>query len=120
MNDTWDPWTYKPELGRTPESGSIEGFHVHATDGDLGLVVTETNTPGSSRIVVDVGHFLFGRQVLLPASAVSSIDADQRKVYVDLTKDQIKHSPEPPAETSHEDPEYHGSIKAYYGTMFGG
>ena len=70
------------------------GYHVHATDGDIGKIDEASDDAGSSRLVVDTGPWIFGRKVVLPAGTVQRVDDDEEKVYVDLTKDQIKNSPE--------------------------
>ena len=44
--------------------------------------------------MVDTGPWIFGRKVVLPAGAIETIDLDNHKVVVRLTKDQIKGSPE--------------------------
>jgi hypothetical protein len=44
--------------------------------------------------VVDTGPWIFGKKVLLPAGTINRVDADGGKLYVDLTKEQIKDSPE--------------------------
>ncbi len=46
-----------------------------------------------SYLVVDTGPWIFGKKVLLPASVIQRIDLDDKKVYVRLTKDQIKAAP---------------------------
>jgi hypothetical protein len=45
-------------------------------------------------LVVDVGNWLFGRQVLIALTAVSQIDAEAEKVFLALTKERIENSPE--------------------------
>ena len=91
---------------------------MHATDGDIGKVDHATLDIDSKHVVVDTGPWIFGRQVILPVGTIDRIDYDDEKVYVDLTKDQIKESPEltAPAEA---DPTYHDSIGTYYGGIYG-
>jgi hypothetical protein len=43
--------------------------------------------------VVDTGPWIFGKKVLLPAGTIDRVDSESGKLYVDLTKDQIKDSP---------------------------
>ncbi|HEX6077180.1 MAG TPA: hypothetical protein VFZ32_18200 [Micromonosporaceae bacterium] len=50
-------------------------------------------------LVIDTGPWIFGRKVLLPVGTVQRADHDERKVYVDRTKEQIKESPEYDPET---------------------
>ena len=84
-------WTYNEDLKQITD---LNGFDVAALDGDIGEVDDATYDVGSSYIVVDTGPWIFGKKVLIPASALVRADLDERKVYLRLTKDQIKASPE--------------------------
>ncbi|MFE0085339.1 PRC-barrel domain-containing protein, partial [[Kitasatospora] papulosa] len=86
-------WGYQPTVGHTAGTDLI-GYKVEATDGSIGKVDKHSDDVTSSYLVVDTGVWIFGKHVLLPAGTVSRIDTDDKKVYVDLTKDQIKDSPE--------------------------
>jgi hypothetical protein len=57
--------------------------------------------------------------VILPAGTVQRIDEAEEKVYVDLTKDQIKNSPEWDQTTNGTDDTYRGSLDTYYGGFYG-
>jgi hypothetical protein len=106
-----DLWTYEIVL---PDTTDLEGFDVEATDGSIGKVDEATFDVGSSYIVVDTGPWIFGKKVLLPASAITRVDLDARDVYVRLTKDQIKNSPEFD-EATYRSPEYRNRLGSYYG-----
>jgi hypothetical protein len=108
-----DIWTYRETVTAPP---NIEGHEVEAIDGSIGKVDEATNEVGGSYIVVDTGPWIFGKKVLLPASAIHRLDMDARKVFVRLTKDQIKNSPEFD-ENTYRSPEYRKSIGSYYGAM---
>jgi hypothetical protein len=108
-----DLWTYRDDLQTT----DIEGFDVEATDGGIGHVDEATYDVGSSYIVVDTGPWIFGRKVMIPASAIQRIDLDNRNVYLRLTKDQIKDSPEFD-ESTYTDPTYRDRVGTYYGPIF--
>ena len=84
-------WTYRGDLD---EITNLEGFEVAALDGDIGKIDDATYDVGSSYIVVDTGPWIFGKKVLIPAATVVRVDLDSRKVFLMLTKDQIKDSPE--------------------------
>ena len=84
-------WTYNEDLKQITD---LNGFDVVALDGDIGEVDDATYDVGSSYIVVDTGPWIFGKKVLIAASALVRADLDERKVYLRLTKDQIKASPE--------------------------
>jgi hypothetical protein len=55
---------------------------------------------------------------MLPAGVIDRIDYDARKVYVNLTKDQIHEAPD--YDTEREGGEtYRQDIGTYYGSYFG-
>ena len=115
-----DVWIYrdKSQLGYDPTSGKdITGFKVEALDGSIGKVDNSTNDVGASFVVVDTGPWIFGRKVILPAGTVQRVDEEDRKVYVDLTKDQIKDSPELDQSTT-DDPAYRDRLGTYYGEFY--
>jgi hypothetical protein len=89
---TVNMWTYSAEYLTEPID--IKGFNVEATDGEIGKVDEATYEVGSSSIVVDTGPWIFGRKVVLPAGMIETLDLEDGKVRVRLTKDQIKNSPE--------------------------
>jgi hypothetical protein len=106
-----DVWSY-----RTDEWSGIDltGFGVEALDGGIGKIDEATYDVGSSYIVVDTGPWIFGKKVMLPAGVIDRVDADDEKVYVDRTKDEIKNAPEFDEDTYRSD-DYHSSLGAYYG-----
>ena len=106
-------WTYNEDLKQVTD---LDGFDVAALDGDIGKVDEATYDVGSSYIVVDTGPWIFGKKVLIPASAIVRADLDNRKVFLRLTKDQIKGSPEfdKAADASRRRDE----LDAYYGPIF--
>jgi hypothetical protein len=91
----------------------LVGYHVEATDGGIGSVDEASFEVDSAHLVVDTGPWIFGRKVLLPAGTVQRVDHDERKVYVDRTKDQIKNSPEYD-EATFRTPAYRERVGTYY------
>jgi hypothetical protein len=89
---TVNMWTYSAEYLTEPID--IKGFKVEATDGEIGKVDEATYEVGTSSIVVDTGPWIFGRKVVIPAGLIESLDLENGKVRLALTKDQIKNSPE--------------------------
>lgn len=75
----------------------LKGFSVQASDGEIGkvdeLYFDEQNWH-VRYLIIDVGNWLFGRQVLIAPRAVSKIDTTTKKLHLDLTKEQIENSPE--------------------------
>jgi hypothetical protein len=75
----------------------LHKLNLHATDGEIGSAVdTYFDDEGWALryLVVATGPLIFGRRVLLSPASVSKIDADHRKLWVDLTVEQIKGSPD--------------------------
>ena len=74
----------------------VQGFHVHATDGDIGHIDDFLFEEGSWQIrylVVDTSNWLGGKWVAVSPSSVTRIDWSNRQVYVSLTRAQIRDSP---------------------------
>ena len=108
-----DVWTYRPTtIGDT--TVDISGFEVEASDGSIGKVDEATYDTGRSYLVVDTGPWIFGKKVMLPAGVIRDIDEAEETVFVDRTKDEIKHAPE--YDESQVDDEYRGRLGSYYDT----
>jgi len=77
---------------------NLEGYLVEATDGDIGTVNQFFFSSGTwivRYIVVDIGKWLSGRKVLIaPGMVLYPPDGDKRVITLNLTKQQIKESPE--------------------------
>lgn len=117
MSTSWDAWNYRESAARAAESGTIVGYRVHASDGDIGKVDEASNVVDESSIVVDTGPWIFGRKVVLPAGTIHRVDDDDEKVYIDLTKAQIKDSPEL-EEIPADDSAYRDRLGTYYGEFY--
>jgi hypothetical protein len=116
-SSSWDAWNYRESLHRGADAGSLVGYQVCATDGDIGKIDETSDDVGTNRIVVDTGPWIFGRKVVLPAGTVQRVDDDDRRVYVDLTKDQIKNSPELD-ESATDDAAFRDRLDTYYGDFY--
>jgi hypothetical protein len=86
-----DIWVYRNEAWSGVD---LTGFDVEATDGKIGKVSDSTRDVNGSFIVVETGPWIFGRKLMLPAGTISSVDTQDRTVFVNLTKDQIKNAPQ--------------------------
>jgi len=112
----FDPWSYRDDAGVT--GLDLVGYKVEATDGHIGKVDVASNEVNASYLVVDTGPWIFGKKVMLPAGVVNHVDHDDRKVYVDRSKDQIKAAPEFD-EDNNADPSYRDKLGGYYGGTYG-
>ena len=108
-----DPTDVEADEGGPGTEIDLVGYAVEATDGGIGSVAEVDTAAGAAHLVVDTGPWIFGRKVLLPAGTVERVDRDERKVYVDRTKDQIKESPEYDKDTF-STPEYRRQVGDYY------
>ncbi|WP_405014952.1 PRC-barrel domain-containing protein [Kitasatospora sp. NBC_01539] len=113
-------WEFRVTSGHVSGTDLV-GFHVEATDGHIGRVDRLSEVTGSQYLVVDTGPWIFGKHVLLPAGTVVRVEQDDKKVYVDRTKDEIRSSPEYDID-KHDpvDSVYRDAYASYYGPYYGG
>ena len=105
-----DLWNYRD---KALTGLDLTGFEVEATDGPIGKVDMATHDVGASYIVVDTGPWIFGKKVMLPAGVIGRVDAEDEKVFVNRTQDQIKNAPEFDAD-AYRDDLYRGKLGSYY------
>ena len=109
-----DIYAFRAEVRLSP-APDLTGFDVEATDGHIGKIDEATLAEGNTCLVVDTGFWIFGKKRMLPAGVIQSIDRDGKKVYVSMTKDEIKGAPDYDELRHHEDePVYHEEVGKYY------
>ncbi len=108
MTDIWnyqsDDWT---------DDHSLVGYDVEATDGSIGKIDESTAEAGRQQVVVDTGFWIFGKKRLIPAGNIKQIDHADEKVFVSLTKEQIKEAPDFD-DTRRNDDDYRTNHERYY------
>jgi hypothetical protein len=75
---------------------TIIGYHLQAADETIGHVidfVMDDKDWTIQQVVVDTGHWLRGKRVMISPSQINRIRWDRSKVYVDLTKEALLGSP---------------------------
>lgn len=75
----------------------LTGYHIEATDGAIGHVgdfIVDDETWGIRYMVVATSNWWPGKSVLIAPAWASRIAWLDRKVYVDMTQDAVKRSPE--------------------------
>jgi hypothetical protein len=75
---------------------AVIGFHVHATDGEIGHVedfLIDDADWGIRYLKIDTKNWWPGSRVLMPPSSVRSIDRPNRLVHLDVDRQQVKDSP---------------------------
>jgi sporulation protein YlmC with PRC-barrel domain len=76
---------------------SLTGFAIGATDGEIGKVIDIYFDDQYWKVryfVVETGNWLFGRKVLLSPVALQPADMNGKSFPANLTKDQVKNSPD--------------------------
>ncbi|MGW7047278.1 PRC-barrel domain containing protein [Streptomyces avermitilis] len=107
------PWFYEPATGHM-EGQDLTGFTVEATDGTIGHVDRQADDVGMRHLVVDTGVWVFGKSVLIPVGLVTGIDTQARQITLACTKEEVKAAPLFRTDSETLDPEYLGSVGAYY------
>ena len=97
----------------TWSSMDLGGFTVEAADGSVGKVDETAHEIGSGYLIVDTGPWIFGRKVMLPAGVISRVDEQDQRVWVNLTKDEIKNAPDFDESTSR-DQRHLDELGTYY------
>ena len=72
---------------------SLKGYRAEAKDGDAGEVSWCDYAPGESYLVVTRHPHLGGKNHVVPAGAVSSVDHEHRVVKLDITHDELNGLP---------------------------
>jgi len=75
---------------------SVNGYHVHATDGELGHVenfLADDVNWDIRYLVIATRNWWLGKHVQLAPYAVKGIDWSEHRINVNVTRDQAKSSP---------------------------
>jgi Protein of unknown function (DUF2795)/Rho termination factor, N-terminal domain len=84
-------WTYRDSTVRGLD---LTGFEVEALDGMLGRVERTASESTGGYLVVDAGtQAPLGGRVLIPAGVIDTVDVDSERVFVRLTREQIRSAP---------------------------
>lgn len=87
-----DPWD--PHLRSTND---VSGYHIRASDEEIGHVddfVIEDDTWAIRYLVVDTGNWWSGKKVLVSPRWIDRIGWSESTVFVNLSSEAIKQSPE--------------------------
>jgi hypothetical protein len=107
-------FVYRTEVFAGPPI-DLTGFDVEATDGHIGKVDEATYENGCGCLVVDTGFWIFGKKRMVPAGVVRDVDQDERKVYISMTKDDVKSAPDYDPDRFHDDKSrYEDEVGDYY------
>ncbi|MEO8772679.1 MAG: PRC-barrel domain-containing protein [Ferruginibacter sp.] len=74
-------------------SATVTGYHIHATDGEIGHVndfIIDDENWHVLYIVIDTHNFIGGKKVLIPVINIKEVQWAESKVLVDISMDSIK------------------------------
>jgi sporulation protein YlmC with PRC-barrel domain len=87
--NAWDP-----HLRSTHE---VNDYHIQATDGEIGHVddfIIDDETWAIRYLIVDTRNWWPGKKVLVSPQWIERVSWDESKVFVNLSRETIKQSPE--------------------------
>jgi hypothetical protein len=85
----WDP--------HLRSTHAVSGYHIQAVDGEIGHVadfVVDDATWAIRYLIIDTQNWWPGRKVLVAPQWIERVSWDESKVFVNLTREAIRRSPE--------------------------
>jgi hypothetical protein len=89
IEKAWDP--------HLRSASSVGGHHIHAANGDIGHVedfLIDTETWAIRYFIIDTRNWWPGKHVLVSPKWIARVSWSESKVYVNLSREAIKQSPE--------------------------
>ena len=86
-----------PSDAHLKSARDVGKYQIQGSDGAIGHVadfIVDDETWEVRYLVVDVGHWRFGRRVLVSPHWASRVSWNERRIYLDLTGEQVRGSPE--------------------------
>ncbi len=77
-------------------TATITGYHIHATDGEIGHVndfIIDDQTWQLTFVVVDTANWFGGKKVLIPIANIERIEWASDLLYLAIDKAAVDHSP---------------------------
>ena len=107
----------KSEDSHLRSVNEVVGYHIQASDDEIGHVadlLVADQVWALNYIVVDTRNWLPGRKVLVSPQWANNVSWSERKVFFELSKEQVENSPEyDPAEPP--DRKYEDLLYNHYG-----
>jgi hypothetical protein len=78
-------------------TNDVSGHHIQGMDGEIGHVADffiDDQTWAIRYLIVDTHNWLPGKKVLISPQWIDRISWGERKVFVNVLREAIKHSPE--------------------------
>ncbi|HLN12249.1 MAG TPA: PRC-barrel domain-containing protein [bacterium] len=85
----WDP--------HLRSTHAVSGYHIQATDGEIGHIadfVIDDATWAIRYLIIDTQNWWPGKKVLVAPQWIERVSWDESKVFVNLTREAIRRSPE--------------------------
>ena len=85
--------TRQPGDSHLRSSKEVLGYHIEARDGGIGHIddfIIDDETWAIRQLVIDTSNWWFGRKVLISPRKIRRVEWAEAKVYVDLTRDEIR------------------------------
>jgi hypothetical protein len=116
MDDTI--WIWQVSASADASVPDVTGWDVEALDGHIGKVDEATYDNDRGALVVDTGFWILGKKRMLPAGVVSTIDPEEHKLLVRVTKEDVKAAPDL-EEAQRDDPAARARVAAHYDALRG-
>jgi hypothetical protein len=109
---TWGPYEYIPrdpdKKKGTNQGGkpwdhhlrsisNVTGYDIHASDGEIGHVddfIIDDESWTIRYLIIDTRNWLPGKKVLISPKWIDNVSWDDSKVFIKLSRDAVKQSPE--------------------------
>jgi PRC-barrel domain protein len=85
---SWDP--------HLRSTGDVHGYHVQATDGEIGHLedfIIDDKTWAIRYLIIDTRNWLPGKRILISPKWIERVSWSESKVFVNVTREVIKHAP---------------------------
>ena len=85
----WDP--------HLRSTDAVSGYHIQAADGQIGHVedfIIDGKTWAIRYLIIDTVNWWPGKKVLVAARWIERVSWDESKVFINLSRETIKQSPE--------------------------
>jgi sporulation protein YlmC with PRC-barrel domain len=94
----WSSWdmTRSPWDRHLRSTHQVTGYHIHASDGEIGHIedfIIDEETWAIRYLVVATTNFWPGKKILVSPQWIASISWETQEVFCDLSRDKIKDSP---------------------------
>ena len=97
-------------------TSAVSGYHIHASDGEIGHVedfMIDDENWSIRYLVVDTRNWWPGERVLIAPKWIERVSWDQSKVFINLSREAIKKSPKYSAEAK-VSRQYETELHGYY------